>query len=127
MLKSLAPNLMVEDVARSAAFYREALGFTAVATVPEAAPFDFMMLQRDGVVMMLQSRASLGTELPDMARQAVGGSVLFYVIVEGLDALYQEAKGRTELAVDLHETWYGKREFGVRDSDGYLLVFAEDK
>jgi catechol 2,3-dioxygenase-like lactoylglutathione lyase family enzyme len=34
-LKSLTPNLIVSDVARSVAFYRDTLGFEVNTTVPE--------------------------------------------------------------------------------------------
>ena len=36
------PNLLVRDLDRSSAFDRDVLGFSVVATVPEAAPFVFV-------------------------------------------------------------------------------------
>ena len=38
---SITPNLLVRDVAKSTAFYRDVLGFTMGETVPEKEPFVF--------------------------------------------------------------------------------------
>ena len=40
-LNKLTPNLVVADVARSLAFYRDVLGFKVAITVPDAAPYVF--------------------------------------------------------------------------------------
>jgi hypothetical protein len=56
MLKKLAPNLMVEDVRHTLTFYQDILNFRIVMTLPEIAPFDFAIVQRDGVELMFQSR-----------------------------------------------------------------------
>src|SRR5436305_1488165 len=46
MLKRLAPNVMSEDVARSAAFYTDVLGFNLLARVPEEGePLAWTMVQ----------------------------------------------------------------------------------
>ena len=37
-LTDVTPNLIVADVDRSTAFYRDVLGFSVVSTVPEAPP-----------------------------------------------------------------------------------------
>ena len=31
-----------------------------------------------------------------------------------------------EIVVDLNTTFYGTREFAMKDCDGYLLIFAEE-
>ena len=41
---SVTPNLVVKDVARSLAFYRDVLGFTVAMSVPDAEPFVFVGL-----------------------------------------------------------------------------------
>src|SRR5690242_15114453 len=47
------PNLIVSDLNRSLAFYRDLLGFSVVTTVPEKPPFVFVMLQAGGVEIFL--------------------------------------------------------------------------
>jgi len=48
-LKKLTPNLMVEDVNRTTAFYRDVLGFELLATQPESGQFDWAMMKRNDV------------------------------------------------------------------------------
>ena len=43
-LKKLTPNLIVSDVDRSMAFYRDVLGFSVAQTVPDAAPYVFAIV-----------------------------------------------------------------------------------
>ena len=48
-LTDVTPNLIVSDIDRSTAFYRDVLGFSVVTTVPDAAPFVFAWMKRDDV------------------------------------------------------------------------------
>ena len=50
---SVTPNLLVSNIDRSTAFYRDVLGFTVKQTVPDAAPFVFVWLERDAVPVFL--------------------------------------------------------------------------
>ncbi len=50
---SVTPNLIVRDIAASTAFYCDVLGFSIKQTVPDAAPFVFVWLERDGVPVFL--------------------------------------------------------------------------
>src|SRR3712207_1798978 len=54
-LRGMAPLLQVFDMPASLAFYRDALGFAITGTnVPEP-PFDWVLLERDGVQLMLNT------------------------------------------------------------------------
>jgi uncharacterized glyoxalase superfamily protein PhnB len=125
MLKKLTPNLMVEDVQRTLAFYQQTLGFEVVTTVPDAAPFDFAIVRRDGVELMFQSRPSLSDDVPALTGSPIGASQTVYIEVTGIDALYAQLQGKVEIVVDLHSTFYGTREFYFRDVNGYVLSFSE--
>jgi uncharacterized glyoxalase superfamily protein PhnB len=125
MLKKLTPNLMVEDVQQTLNYYRDVLGFQAVMTLPETAPFDFAILQRDGVELMLQSRESLSENVPALTGSPIGASQTFYIEVTGIADLYRQLRDRVEILVDLHTTFYGTQEFYFRDLNGYILSFSE--
>jgi len=125
MLKKLTPNLMVEDVARTLAFYEDILGFEAVMTLPETAPFDFAIVRRDHVELMFQSRQSLSENVPALAGSAIGASQTFYIEITGLTDLYQQLQDKVEIVVDLHTTFYGTQEVYFRDINGYILSFSE--
>jgi len=53
--QSVTPNLIVRDVERSTAFYRDVLGFAIKQTVPDHGPFVFVWLERDGVPVFLNA------------------------------------------------------------------------
>lgn len=63
----VTPNLIVADIDRSTAFYRDVLGFSVVTTVPDAA----------------------------------------------------------RVVMPLKDQFYGRREFGIEDPDGYIIFFAQ--
>lgn len=126
-LKSVTPNLVVEDVNKTIEYYQSTLGFEIIMTVPECGLFDFAMLKMDNVTIMFQSMKSYVEALPEYKDQKIGGTIFLYFSIEDLDELYNKVKkAKTEIVVDLHTTFYGMREFTMKDCDGYLLVFAEE-
>jgi len=125
MLKKLTPNLMVENVAETLAFYRERLGFEVVTTLPDQEPFDFAIVKRDGVELMFQSRPSLSDNVPALSGSPIGASQTFYIEVTGIRDLYESLREKVEIVVDFHTTFYGTQEFYFRDLNGYILSFSE--
>jgi uncharacterized glyoxalase superfamily protein PhnB len=126
----VTPNLVVADVERSLAFYKDVLGFSVTATVPEAGPFVFAWMQRDGVSVFLNSVASV-QENAALASRQVGGSNTLYIVVEadspaaGVDALFASIGSRARANMGLTDQFYGMREFGIEDPDGYVIFFAQ--
>ncbi len=127
-LKSLIPNLVVEDVNRTAEYYQTTFGFEIVMTVPDSGTYEFAMLKLDKVTLMFQSMKGFIEVLPEYKDQKVGGTLFLYFDVENLDKIYNKAKiANAEIVVDLNTTFYGTREFAMKDCDGYLLIFAEEQ
>jgi uncharacterized glyoxalase superfamily protein PhnB len=124
-LTELTPNILVEDMAATLAFYQEVLGFGLVMSVPDSAPFNWAMLKRDEVVLMFQTRASLAEEIPLFASQMLGGGLTFYINVTDIQGLHQTLAGRVEVVMPMKTTFYGAQEFGIRDPNGFVLVFAQ--
>lgn len=120
----LTPNLMVEDVDRTVDFYRDVLGFTLAATAPEERPFNWAMVAAGDAQLMFQSRASLGDEVPALRDRRIGGALTLYVEVEDVEGLYGRIKDQLPIVVDMHDTFYGAREFAAQDCNGYILSFA---
>jgi uncharacterized glyoxalase superfamily protein PhnB len=121
--KSITPNLVVSDIDRSTSFYRDALGFSVVTTVPDTAPFAFVMLVRDGINLFLNSAASAHEE--GYAVEVGRGGVAMYIMVEGIGAFWKEMQARAPIAMALKTQFYGITEFSVTDPDGYYITFAE--
>ena len=133
-LRSLTPNLIVEDVSATLDYYRDVLGFSFLKGVLEGTedavfeatgqPLGFAMPQRDDVEIMLQSREGMEVELGKLT-PASGDAVALYIDVDDVDALYAEIGGRVNLVMDLRETFYGAREFSFRDCNGFIIGFAQ--
>jgi uncharacterized glyoxalase superfamily protein PhnB len=125
ILKRLTPNLMVKDVNRTIAFYRELLRFELNQTVPETGPFEWASLKCGEVEIMFQAESSLAHDIPALKGMDIGGSLTFYIQMAGIEELYDRVKDSVTIVQDMHTTFYGMREFTLRDCNGYLLAFAE--
>lgn len=125
-LEGLIPNLMVEDVAATLAFYETRLGFMRLATMPtEDAPFDWAMVGRDSVHLMFQSRASLSGEQTRLVGVSIGASQTLYITVSKITDFYHEIKDKVEVIKPLQMATYNRWEFYIVDCNGYILGFSE--
>jgi catechol 2,3-dioxygenase-like lactoylglutathione lyase family enzyme len=122
---SVTPNLLVADIDRSAAFYRDVLGFVVKQTVPDAAPFVFVWLERDGVPVFLNDSKAVAHDFPDALRRTPGGTATMFFVVSGVDALHARVAPHAPIVMPLKTQFYGMREFAVTDPDGHLITFAE--
>ncbi len=125
MLKKLTVNLMVKDVNSTIDYYTDILDFELVMSVPEEGEFDWAMVKRDGVELMFQSFKSMKGEYPLFKDTEPGGTLLFYIDVEGLNDLYEGLKGKADIIIDKNRTFYNADEFAIKDCNGYILTFAE--
>lgn len=124
-LESLTPNIIVDDVNQAVDYYAEKLGFTLLASVPEKGTYNWAMVQRDGVSIMFQSLESIQEDMPSLKIDSKGSLGTFFIRMKGIDELYNQVKGKVEIAHDMRTTFYGMKEFVIRDPNGYFLAFAE--
>lgn len=130
-LTDVVPNLVVSDIDRSTAFYRDVLGFSMVQTVPDAAPFVFVWLRRDDVSVFLNASAAVRDEHPSLAGRTPGGTNTMFFTMEaegisvGIDALFERVKPHARVFMALKNQFYGMREFGIEDPDGHVIFFAQ--
>lgn len=122
---SVTPNLIVRDVARSTTFYRDVLGFEVKQTVPDAEPFVFVWLERDGVPVFLNDRTAAAHDYPDAKSLPPGGTATMFFIVTEVDALHAVVAPKATVIMPLKTQFYGMREFAVTDPDGHVITFAE--
>ena len=122
---SVTPNLLVRDIAASTAFYRDVLGFSIKQTVPDAEPFVFVWLERDGIPVFLNDPKAVEHDFPGATARASGGTATLFFVITGVDALHATVAPRVKVVMELKTQWYGMREFAVEDPDGHLLTFAE--
>lgn len=126
--ETLTPNLIVSDIPKSIAFYRDVLGFETFQTVPEQAPLVFAWMKKDTVNVFLnipQTEAP-GTVPRELVTKSHPGSSSMYIKLHGIDELAARVaeRGLTPV-IAMHTEFYGMKEFAVLDPDGYLIIFAE--
>ena len=137
-MKKLNPNLMVKNVKETVEFYKNYLGFELTMAVPETQdgilteiPEDkkivYAMVKNGGVEIMFQAEESLKKDISVFADSKIGASVSFYIEVEKLEDFYKEIREKVEIVKELSTTWYGMNEFYIRDNNGYILGFSEQK
>jgi uncharacterized glyoxalase superfamily protein PhnB len=119
---SVTPNLLVRDIDRSTAFYRDVLGFSVKQTVPDTTPFVFVWLEREGVPVFLNDPKAADF---DVSARPFGGSATLYFVVTDVDALHARVSTHANILMPLKQQFYGMREFAVEDPDGHILTFAE--
>ena len=128
MYKNITANLMVENVDETAEFYCRALGFSIAASVPKNdGGLQFAILVKDSLSVMIQDRENLIGEYPVLSTPKVQPSVTLYITVDNFAELYEELKGKCDIICDEHMTFYGAKEFAIKDINGYVLTFAENK
>jgi uncharacterized glyoxalase superfamily protein PhnB len=123
--QKLTPNLVVSDVARSVAFYRDILGCEVTATVPDAAPFVFATVQSGPVEIFFNSREAVAAEYPSLVERPLGGTLTLFIEVQDISALHESLKDRVTIVMPLEKKWYGVTEFAMTDPDGWVITFAQ--
>lgn len=121
----LTPNLIVSDVARSVAFYRDVLGFTPGHSVPDAAPYVFASVQSGAVEFFFNAPEPACAEYPSFKDRPIGGTLTLFIDVVGIAALHDALKDRVTIVMPFEHKWYGVTEFAIVDPDGYVITFAE--
>lgn len=128
MFKSLTPNIMVNDVNQTVKWYQEKFGFEFAnqgGSLDE--PLEWAVVKADDVEIYFQEKGNLAKEMPALKGKEIGASLTFYIEVKDIQFLYDSVKEKVEIAREMRETFYGAKEFAVKDLNGYILVFSQTK
>lgn len=136
-LSKLTPNLAVADIRQTVQFYCENLGFELIMAVPvtqdgieqqlsDGKEYVYAMLKKDGVELMFQRSDSFREDVVLAEQMSIGASVSFYMEGKGIDAFHAELKNKGIQVTELKLTWYGIKEFYLKDNNSYVLGFAEE-
>jgi catechol 2,3-dioxygenase-like lactoylglutathione lyase family enzyme len=117
-IEQAAPVLLSSDLERTAASYRDELGWTFE---PFGEPPNFGIANHDGQRIMYGLSAE--PFLPNWRLLENMWNV--YIRVDDVDAWHAELTGRgVELDYGLGDQPWGMREFDVQDSDGHDIAFG---
>jgi len=116
-LNRITPMLRTWKLKESLDFYKNVLGFEIDATNEGAG---WAALHRDDVCLMLsEPNPHEGDKYPRFT-----GSLYFNV--EDVEAVWQQVKSKAAISYPPETFFYGMREFGIYDNNGYLLQFGQE-
>ena len=125
MLKHLTPVLVVDQVEPCLGFWTGPLGFKKVHEIPGPdGKVLFASVERDGVEIMYQTRASVIEDQPGSADDLDGHSVVLFITVDSLDEV-EPALAGAPVVKPRHDTFYGSTEIYVREPGGNTVGFAQ--
>lgn len=124
-MTQLSPVIYVEEIEPCLPFWTDRLGFEVHADAKgDDGRYVFVLLLKDGVQVMYQTRASLAGDMPTLEPRDAETSVVLYLGVDDLDAVERALEGVVPV-VPRRRTFYGAHEIGVREPGGNVVVFAE--
>jgi len=121
-VQRLTPVLMVEAIEPVLEFWQR-LGFEKTTEVPHEGRLGFVILERDGIQIMYQTRDSVVADVPQMASAPQQGTFLF-LVVDDLDDVVGRLQGVTPV-VPRRKTFYGADELIVHEPAGNVITFAQ--
>ena len=137
-MKKMTPNLAVANVSETVQYFQNQLGFTLTAAVPETQDgvdnqlaegktYVFAMMKCGAVELMFQRIDSFVHDVEIADSDSIGASVSFYTEVEGITILHASLKAKGLNLTEIKTIWYGANEFYLKDLNGYILGFSENK
>jgi ankyrin repeat protein/uncharacterized glyoxalase superfamily protein PhnB len=127
----VVPMIYVPDVARSLAWYTS-IGFTELARYEDGGVVNFGMVSLGNAELMLNMHGKPGTQTASVWFSTDQVDVIYQILKSRQLAASQAAlEGKPvdhdgiEFQQDLEDMFYGARQFGIRDPDGYLIYFIQ--
>jgi len=115
-MATITPMLQVPDIRATIAWY-VSVGFTLLESAEEEGELTWALLgYGEGRVMF-----NCGGHASDAPRRDAD----LYLGVENVDALFEALPRGVSVFEGPHDTFYGMREFILRDNNGFWLTFGE--
>jgi uncharacterized glyoxalase superfamily protein PhnB len=112
----LVPMIHVPDVRATVEWY-ESIGFEMIGTNEEDGEMNWAKLHFGGSQLMFNAGGKAST--------AERREVDLYVTTENIDEIFQRLKNLVEIVEEPHDTFYGMREFIVRDCNRFWITFGQ--
>lgn len=124
-VRGMAPMLEVFDMPASLGFYRDVLGFSVTADSGQGDDSGWVMLERDGVTVMLNTQYDDGERPPepDPVRTKNHHDTCLYFGAPDVDGVYEYLKDKVADIERPGDAPYGMRQLYLRDPDGYNICF----
>lgn len=119
VFRAVTPLLKTKGIAATIHFYTEILGFSVATLWPVEQP-TFCILERDEVcISFMVDNDGHYQDSPCLTGQIC-------IDVEDVKGWYAQLEGKVEVLWGPEVYSYGRREFAIRDVNGYSITFGED-
>jgi len=116
MSQTLVPMIHVPDVRATMKWYAS-IGFEVIRTNEEGGEINWVKLRFGNSEVMFDAGGKGSLE----ERREVD----FYVSTEDIDGIFQRLKSQVEIVEEPHDTFYGMREFVLRDCNRFWITFGQ--
>jgi uncharacterized glyoxalase superfamily protein PhnB len=117
MTEKVVPMIHVPDVRKTVDWY-ESIGFRVLAAYDDGgSEIVFAMVAFGETEVMFSSGGA-----PSSSHRR---EVDLYVYCDDVDARYERLKDRVEVFKEVHDTFYGMREFIIRDVNRFWITFGQ--
>jgi uncharacterized glyoxalase superfamily protein PhnB len=116
MSQTVVPMIHVPDVRATVEWY-SSIGFKLVRQNEEDGEINWAKLTFGNSEIMFQAGGKSSTE----HRREVD----LYILTDNVDDLYRRLKDRVHVVEDPHDTFYGMREFIMRDINRFWVSFGQ--
>ncbi|MBF2098219.1 MAG: VOC family protein [Gloeomargaritaceae cyanobacterium C42_A2020_066] len=123
--RGMTPMLNVTNLERSLAFYQAVAGLTQISSAEALNQWRWAYLQAGDMGLMLCE--SGGPPRPADANRRDAWEVIYYFYPTDVVALHTRLHAEGYAVSELRDTFYGMREFELRDPDGHLLWFGQER
>jgi uncharacterized glyoxalase superfamily protein PhnB len=135
-VKSITQNILVESVKESVEFYTMILGFKYVMGVgndkelylkyDKSNELGFAIVQNGISQIMFQNIDNTNTDLSLELKidQDITNSIM-YIEIDGFDEFYENIKEKVKIVNEPRHTFYGMKEFYIKDNNDNIVGFAE--
>jgi uncharacterized glyoxalase superfamily protein PhnB len=117
MARKVVPMIHVLDVQATVEWYKD-VGFTVISTFDDDGEMNWALLSLGDSEIMFNA----GGRSSSSDRREVD----LYVHAENVDDLYRRLKDRADVVEGIHDTFYGMREFIIRDPNRFWVTFGQE-
>ena len=116
MTQTVVPMIHVPDVRTTVEWYAS-IGFEVIRTNEEDGELNWAKLRFQDSELMLSAGGKASAE----ERREVD----LYITTENIDEIFQRLNHQVQIVEEPHDTFYGMREFILRDCNRFWIAFGQ--
>ena len=125
MYRAFALMLLVDDVNKAVAWYRDILGAKLQYSMPQTPPFEWASLLLGDIELMFSCKKSAQQWYGIQTSEEPANFIVYFYVTDA-SILYDKVKDKVKIIMEPTDQPYEVREFAVQDPFGFVLIFAQN-